>query len=157
MRALLDCVTVILVALVAGTTFGILAGYDPSGISGPAYIEVQQGAIRGLNVLIPVMGGVAIVLTLIDAWVSRGDKARMTLLLVAAAFLVLAALVTRLGNQPINAIVATWNAQTPPAGWETLRDQWWYWHVIRTWITIAALLCLLIGTKMGRAGLIDRR
>lgn len=36
MRAFLDFTAVILVALVAGTTFGILTGYDPSGISGPA-------------------------------------------------------------------------------------------------------------------------
>jgi Domain of unknown function (DUF1772) len=148
MRAFLDFVAVMLAALVAGTTFGILTGYDPTGISGPAYIEVQQGAIRGLNVLIPVMGGIAVLLVLVDTWISRAAKARMAMLLIAAVLLVAAALITRLENQPINAIVLTWNAQSPPAGWEALRDQWWHWHMIRTWVTVAGLALLLIGTKM---------
>jgi hypothetical protein len=147
MRALLDFAALILVALVAGTTFGILTGYDPAGISGSAYIEVQQGAIRGLNVLIPVLGGIAILLTLVDAWFSRAAKLRMLLLLTSAALLIAAALITRLGNQPINAIVATWDARLPPPGWEALRDQWWHWHIIRTWTTLAALVFLLIGTN----------
>jgi uncharacterized membrane protein len=71
----------------------------------------------------------------------------MVLLLTSAALLIAAALITRLGNQPINAIVATWDALRPPAGWEALRDQWWHWHVIRTWTTLAALVFLLIGTR----------
>jgi hypothetical protein len=148
MRALLDFAAAILVALVAGTTFVILTGYGPAGISGSAYIEVQQGAIRGLNVLIPALGGIAILLALVDVWVSRATKPRMVLLLTSAALLVAAAPITRLGNQRINALVATWDAQSPSAGWEALRDEWWHWHIMLTWTTLAALVFLLIGTKM---------
>jgi hypothetical protein len=42
-----------------------------------------------------------------------------------AAFFVVAGLVTRFGNQPINAVVMTWQASAPPSGWEEARDQWW--------------------------------
>lgn len=148
MRWVVDFLAVLLAALVAGTTFGILFGYDPAGISGPAYVEVQQGAIRGLNVLIPVLGGLAILFTLIDAFLSRAVPGRAWLLLVAACFLIAAAAITRFGNQPINAVVITWNAQAPPAQWSALRDQWWHWHVIRSWVTVGGLVLLVIATQM---------
>ena len=71
MRCLIDVAAVLLAALVAGTTFGILFGYNPAGISGPAYVEVQQGAIRGLNVLIPALAALCILLVLLDACRAR--------------------------------------------------------------------------------------
>jgi uncharacterized membrane protein len=46
--------------------------------------------------------------------------------------LVVAAVVTRLCNQPINAVVITWNAQSPPPQFEQLRAEWWQWHIVRT-------------------------
>jgi hypothetical protein len=36
--------------------------------------------------------------------------------MLGAAFFVVAGLVTRLGNQPINAAMMTWHASAPPAG-----------------------------------------
>lgn len=145
---LLDFVSVLLAALVAGTTFGILFGYNPAGISGPAYVEVQQEAIRGLNVLIPALGGLAILCTVFDAWLSRASRGRAGLLIIAACFFVAAAVITRFGNQPINSIVAAWNAKQPPSEWQSLRDQWWQWHVIRTWITVVGLAILIVATQM---------
>ena len=151
MRCLIDVAAVLLAALVAGTTFGILFGYNPAGISGPAYVEVQQGAIRGLNVLIPALAAPCILLVLLDAWLSRAARGRMVLLLLAACALIAAGLITRLGNQPINAIVASWNAHSPPPEWEALRDQWWHWHAIRTWIALLGLALLVIATRMKAA------
>jgi uncharacterized membrane protein len=147
MRPMIDTAIVLLAALVAGTTFCILVGYDPTGISGPAYVEVQQGAIRGLNVLIPALGGACILLTLADAWLSRAERGRAVVLLIAAGFLIAAALITRFGNQPINAVVIGWDAQHPPPEWQALRDRWWHWHVIRTWAALAGLALIAIGTR----------
>jgi uncharacterized membrane protein len=148
MRSVVDFLAVMLTALVAGTTFGILFGYDPAGISGPAYIEVQQGAIRGLNLLIPALAGGAILFTLIAAWLSRDTPGRALLLILAACVLIGGGAITRFYNQPINAIVIHWDAHNPPAQWEVLRDHWWYWHVIRTWVAIAGLALLVIATRM---------
>ena len=124
-------------ALLVGSMFGILIGYNPASLSASAYVEQHQNAVRSLNTLFPVMGAICIALIVI--LVVRSDtQRRIRYLLAAAAFLMLvAALVTRFGNQPINAIVMTWSTHVQAANWEQLRDQWWQWHVART---VAAIL-----------------
>lgn len=123
--------TTLITALLVGTMFGIWFGYNPEGISGPAYVEVQQGAIRALNVSMPALGAICILLCIVCAILSRSASTLVYLYIAAAVLLVTAGLITRFFNQPINAIVMTWNAQNPPAEWTALRDQWWRWHIDR--------------------------
>lgn len=110
-------------ALLVGAMFGIWVGANPSALSATAYVEQQQNAIRSLNTLLPVMGAVCIGLAAALAWLSRTDARSLFMLVGAVVLLVCAALVTRFGNQPINAVVITWSAQSPPAEWVQLRDQ----------------------------------
>lgn len=118
-------------ALVIGTMFTVWAGYDPRGYSYTAYVEQHHNAVRGLNVLVPALAVFTIVLTLFAAWLQRSWRSQLLLLLVAAALMVCAGLVTRFGDQPINAIVDTWTTDNPPAGWELLRAEWWTYHLVR--------------------------
>jgi len=67
-------VLLMLLALLVGTTFGILMGYNPAGLSAAAYIQQQQNAIRSLNTLLPVMGAVCIVLMVWLAIRSGDDR-----------------------------------------------------------------------------------
>ena len=118
------------VSLLVGAMFGIWRGYDPTAFSPAAFVEVQQGAIRGLNTLLPLMGLGSIALTVLLAFLARRQPRVMWLYAVAAIALAIAGIITRLGNQPINDIVMTWST-TPPEGWQTLRDTWWNWHLAR--------------------------
>ena len=115
---------IIFPALIAGGMFVIWAGYDPATLSPSTYVEQQQNAIRALNVVMPVLGAIAIALTLVSAFLQRKDRTVFVLLVVAAAFLIISAVVTRFGNQPINALVMSWDIARPPANWTELRDQW---------------------------------
>jgi hypothetical protein len=133
---------IVFAALVAGGMFVIWAGYDPAGYSPATYVEQQQNAIRGLNVLMPVLGAVAIVLTLLAAFLQRKDSKAVVLLCVGAAFLILSGLLTRFGNQPINDIVMAWEIARPPANWTELRDQWWGYHRLRTVCGLIALVLI---------------
>lgn len=126
-------------ALLVGTMFGIWVGFNPASLSASAYIEQQQNTIRSFNTLLPAMGAVCILLTVALAYLSKDDSRGRYLLFAAAIFMITAALVTHFVNQPINAVVMTWNAQAPAANWEQLRDEWWLWHVVRTLAGIAAL------------------
>jgi len=132
-------VLLVVLALLVGSMFGTWVGYDPAGLSASAYVEQQQNAIRSLNTLLPAMGAVCVVLTVALAALTRGDPRGRYLLVAAAVLLILAALVTRFSNQPINAVVMTWNAQAPAANWAQLRDEWWQWHIVRSVAGIAAL------------------
>ena len=124
--------------------FGIWVGFNPSSLSAIAYVEQQQNAIRSLNTLLPAMGAACILLAAVLAILSKGDPRTRYLLVAAIACLAAAALVTRFGNQPINAVVITWSAQAPDANWMQLRDEWWRWHVARTVSGIGGLSLTLL-------------
>jgi hypothetical protein len=130
--AIIRVLNVVVVGLVAGSIFGILLGYNPHELSAATYIEQQQSIITALNTLMPILGLVAILLTLTSAFLQKNDKNVFICMLVATAFLVISGLTTRFGNQPINGIVLTWDMNTPPSNWMALRDKWWSFHIFRT-------------------------
>jgi uncharacterized membrane protein len=113
-------------------------------------VAQQQQLIRGMNVAMPLLGATTIVLTLVSAFGARGDQPRLTLFMASAGCYLVAGLVTRFLNQPINAVVSTWLVQALPSNWEQLRDQWWRWHVLRTGFGITGL-CLLIAATLSPA------
>jgi hypothetical protein len=139
----------LLASLVVGTMFGIWLGYNPMDLAPAVYIAQQQQAIRALNVTMPILGGITALLTIAAAVLARADRTRLGVLVAAAACFVVAGLITRFLNQPINAVVMTWSADAPPSNWAELRDLWWRWHVMRTVVGIGGL-GLLIAATMNR-------
>ena len=135
-------ITVILAGLLAGVILGIWLGCTPECLSAGAYIEQQQNMIRQLNVLMPVLGAIVIIFTLFSTYLKRYDRPAFSALLMAIAFLTLTGLVTRFGNQPINAIVMTWKPGAPPMDWMAFRDKWWMLHTIRV-VTSFCSFCLI--------------
>jgi uncharacterized membrane protein len=97
----------------------------------------------------PLLGAATIMLTLAAAFAASGEPLRMNLLFAAAAALILVGVVTRFLNQPINAVVMTWDANSPPAEWTTLRDAWWRWHLVRLVLSLSAL-SLVIAAALRR-------
>jgi len=136
---ILRFVNIMMVALVAGTVFAITVGFNPKTLSAPAYVEMQQLAIKSLNTLMPLLGLITIIITFLSAFLHRNDKPVFILLLTGAGFLIISGLITKFGNQPINSIVMTWDKHTVPADWTSLRDHWWNLHLFRTATSIAAL------------------
>lgn len=126
----LQVASLVIVSLVVGAMFGIWRGYDPAVYSAATFVEVHQGAVRGLNDLLPFMGLACISLVVVLAVLARKRPPVAWRYGAAAAALAIAGLITRFGNQPINDIVMSWGA-TPPDGWEGLRDTWWNWHLAR--------------------------
>jgi hypothetical protein len=73
-----------------------------------------------------------IMLTLLLAYLEKGRPGHLGLLLAGAVCFVGAGLATRLGCQPINAIVDTWSPEVVQGNWEVLRAEWWHYHLLRT-------------------------
>lgn len=140
----------LLLSMVAGSVFGIWRGYNPSTYSASTFVEMHQGAVNGLNVLLPGIAFAAIALVIALAWFARGRKAAFRLYLCAIFLMIAGGIVTRGFNQPINTQVMTWTAQSLPANWEVVRDEWWNWHVFRTAITVLAMALLLSGIILDR-------
>lgn len=131
-------IILILSGLIAGTLFGIWAGYNPKGLSVQTYVEQQQGVIRALNTLMPLMGLITILITVAVAFMLKEHQATFVILLLAAGLLIVSGLITKLGNQPINAIVITWEKSNAPTNWTELRDRWWSLHTIRMLTAVMA-------------------
>lgn len=138
---------ILMAGLIAGTLFGIWIGYNPQNLSVQTYVEQQQSVIKALNTLMPLLGLTAIILTLVSAFMQRGNQNVFIILLIAAVLLIISGLVTRFGNQPINSIVMSWDKVDVPNNWHELRNKWWSWHVIRAMTAIFAF-CLIVWTSM---------
>lgn len=140
---------IILAGIMAGAVFVIWIGYNPQGYSAETYVEQQQASITALNSLMPLLGLLTIILTLTAAYLHKDDRTIMATLLIAAGFLIASGLTTRFGNQPINAIVMTWDKATMPADWTTLRDQWWSYHIVRTLTTFCGFALVVWAALKG--------
>ena len=146
---IMDFADLLLAGLLTGAIFGAVLVMGPAGLDATTYVIQQQNGIRALNGIMPLLGGVTIILTLAAAFAASGDPMRMNLLFAAAAGLIIIGLVTRFLNQPINAVVMTWNANSPPADWTALRDAWWRWHLVRLAIAVISL-SLIIAAALRR-------
>jgi Domain of unknown function (DUF1772) len=133
----------LMAGLIAGTLFGIWIGYNPENLSAQTYIEQQQNVIRALNVLMPILGLITIVLSIVAAILQRHNRPVFVTLIIAAVLLIVSGLITKFGNQPINSIVMTWNKTDAPGNWTELRDKWWSFHKERT-LTAFLAFCLII-------------
>ena len=138
---ILQVASLVVTSLLVGSMFGVWQGFDPVSFSPTTFVEVQQGAIRGLNTLLPAMGVVSIALTFVLGYFARGRRTRV-LYVGAAVALAVAGIITRFENQPINDIVMAWRG-TPPEGWQALRDIWWSWHLARLAAAFAGEVLLI--------------
>ena len=146
-------VALLLTSLLVGSMFGIRLGFNPAALSPLAFVEMQQNAIRALNVSLPALGFVCIASMAVLAALTKGDRTGRYMLVAAALCLAAAGLITRFGNQPINAVVMTWTPQSPAANWMELRDMWWQLHIVRTLAGISALaLAILAILRPSRSG-----
>lgn len=150
---LLQFLAALLFAMVAGSVFGIWRGYDPTTFSATTFLETHQGAVRGLNALLPGMAVASIVLTLALTWLSRGSGGVFWLYLAALLLMAAGGIVTGFFNQPINAQVMSWTADTLPDTWTSLRDTWWNWHLVRTALSVLGLALLLAAIILAPRGL----
>jgi Domain of unknown function (DUF1772) len=118
-------------SLLVGAMFGVQLFMNPAGLTAASYIVLQQQGIRKFNNKLPVLGAATILVTIGAAMLARTDGRRVYLLSAAAVCFIAAGLVTRFLNQPLNAVVMTWRAETYPLDWTTLRDEWWRGHMVR--------------------------
>lgn len=131
---------IILAALLAGTSFGIWFGFNPTNFSASTYVEQQQNLVRSLNTLMIALVVAATAITLISAFLQRENKPVFVALLLATAFFISCMVITRFGNVPIQSEMLKWSANTLPENWTELRDIWWSFHIARTVVELIALL-----------------
>lgn len=138
-----QALALLLLGLVAGSMFGIWRGYDITAYAPATFVEVHQGAVRGLNILLPAMAAAALALVVLLAVLGRHRPAVLGLYLAAALAIIVGGIITRFLNQPINDQIMGWTLSSIPSDWATLRDRWWTWHVVRLTATLGAEVLLI--------------
>jgi archaellum biogenesis protein FlaJ (TadC family) len=131
---------IIVAALLAGVSFGIWIGFNPSGLSPTAFIEQQQNMLQSLRTLMVSFVFIATLITILSAYLQKHDKSNFISLIIAAVFFIACILITLFGNKPIDDKVITWTKDAIPNNWTELRDNWWSFHILRTIAEIIALL-----------------
>lgn len=139
--AMIRFVNVILAALLAGTSFGIWMGFNPSYYSSSTYVEQQQHLILSLHTLMLSLVILATLVSLFSAYMHRKNKADFILLILAGVAFISCIYISWFGNYPIQMEMLRWRADTLPANWMQLRDDWWHYHIMRT---IAELIALVL-------------
>jgi hypothetical protein len=137
--SLVKFINIILAALLAGISFGIWIGFNPLNYSSATYLEQQQSLIHSLNALMFALVVLAVLTTLISAFLQRKDKPVFIALLLAAGFFLSCIALTRMGNIPLQSEMLNWTPDTLPDNWTMFRDKWWTYHIMRTVTELIAL------------------
>lgn len=134
-------VHVLLFALVVGVFWGtwFSLSRSMSSITPSTFLEVGHTMIGNLGgpmaVLMPAAllsaGPVLVVLYRLHR------RASFFLVLVGAALLVVALVITLSVNVPIDDAIAGWTVATLPSDWMSIRNRWEAYHAARTFISLA--------------------
>lgn len=153
-RVIIEFVSLFLAGMLAGAEF--LVRY---GVRGPlaeledrAHIQLRQGLIRTLRVLVPSIAVPALVTAVATALV-EGFSAGLVLRCAGVFFLLIWLLVTIFGTVPINAAVFEWRPDAPPRNWKALVDRWERLNTVRTWAAFVAFVALLIAAALRSSAL----
>ena len=141
--------SLVFVGLTAGAAYVVWFDYDPSGVSPAFYAETMQHAIRVLTVPLPAIVVLGLIFTVLATFQARNDRAPFFLLAAASLCIIAVALITSLGNIPINNQILTWNIESPPANWAQIAGRWWRFQTARLVLQTFAL-CLVSSAALIR-------
>lgn len=125
--------------LLAGTLFGVAVGVLPAFASVPAqrYVSLHRVVGAGFDRVMPWITAGTTALDVIAAFGVAGPV--RGLLLTAAVLQAGVALISQLGNVPINRAVRALPEGPLAAGWPDPRGRWRRWHLLRTSLALGAL------------------
>ena len=118
--------------------------------SAAAYTEFHQATNRTFDPYMPIVVSGAIVGGVALAAVSSGVHSASGWLAISGAICYAAVIAMSLStNVPINKAIAGWSIQSPPDTWEAVRGGWIRWHILRTLVSVPALVCYLLSGLLG--------
>jgi len=117
--------------------------------SATAYTEFHQATNRTFDPYMPSIGFGAIVGGIALAAFFSGGHSASGWLAIAGTICYAAVIAISLStNVPINQAIAGWSIQSPPDNWKDVRTEWIRWHILRTLVSVPALLCYLLSVLL---------
>jgi uncharacterized membrane protein len=143
--------TIILFALVMGVFWGTWFALSRSIVAfrPQTFLDIGQTAIRNLDVPMRILMPLALVSALI--LLALLPKRSAAFALVAGFMLMVYPLVVTLAVEvPIDNQIKVWTIGTLPADWQAIRDRWEFYHALRTFGSIVALISVTASTLSNR-------
>ncbi len=134
----------------AGSAYATYFDLDQADSTPAFWVAHLQHAVRHIGIPLFVVQPVAALASFASAALSRRDRPSFWFLIAGGVSLVVAALVTRLGNLPINFEFETWDADALPANVAEVQQRWWSFHVVRCVLLVVAMSALILGTLTRR-------
>lgn len=116
--------------------------------SAAAYTEFHQATNRTFEPYMPSIGFGAIVGGALAAVASGGHSASGWLAIAGTICYATVIAISLSTNVPINRAIAGWSLQSPPDNWKDIRAKWIRWHILRTLVSVPALLCYLLSVLL---------
>ena len=141
-------INILLVSLVTGVFWGTWLGLSRSmtSLSKETFLEVAHAMIGNLGTIMALLMPAAMLATLPVLYLLYRIRSQAFFpTLLGFLLFVVALLVTLLVEVPLDMEFERWTVTTLPANWQELRDRWEWWHVVRSWVSVAGLALLLAG------------
>ncbi len=138
------------IALISGASLVVWLDNNPAGIAPAFFIEKIQHSIRALTIALPALAATGLIATVVSAVLERRERPRFYLLLAASVCAVTGAVLTAIGNVPLNESILTWSPASPPANWPEIVASWRQFHLARTLLTTASLVLLILAVLFRR-------
>jgi uncharacterized membrane protein len=140
--------SIVLSALVAGMFHGpwIALSRSMRTFSPDVFLAIVDRMNRNMAPVMTVLMP-ATLLSIVPVLVLSYRNQPLTFYLsaTAVALFLVALLVTVLVEVPIVEEIVTWTVSTLPPDWQSLRDRWMKFHIIRVIAGLASLVLLLVG------------
>ncbi|WP_254061637.1 DUF1772 domain-containing protein [Granulicella sp. L60] len=141
-------ISIVLSALVAGMFHGpwIALSRSMRTFSPDVFLAIVDRMNRNMALVMTVLMP-ATLLSIVPVLILSYRNQPLTFYLNATvvALFIVALLVTILVEVPIVEEIVTWTVSTLPPDWQSLRDRWMRFHVIRVIAGLASLVLLLVG------------
>jgi uncharacterized membrane protein len=136
-----------LLALVTGIFWGpwFALHRSMSGFSATEFLHITRTMVRNLGIPMRILMPCCIVAMGASTW-SYPDRQCVGFYFSIAALVlsIIALVVTMAVEVPIVTRIDRWTDTTIPDGWQSLRDRWLSFHIIRVVSSVCSFACLVI-------------
>lgn len=137
MLQVIQFIALFLLLLVTGVFWGLWFSLSRSYhvFSVQELQHIARTIISNLAVPMRFISFSCLLLMSLSAWFSSNREFYFTI--VSIAFILMALLITVVIEVPINNQVIAWTELTVPSDWESIRNRWQFFNVIRTFAALA--------------------
>jgi uncharacterized membrane protein len=109
------------------------------------FIHIGKVIIANVAIPMSIIMPACIFFMLLSLWIYSPKKSLGFYLdLTAFLLIVLTLLITLLILVPIDDQIKLWTVQTDPADWKVIRDNWQFYHTIRTFASLTGFVCYIL-------------